>query len=404
MANAFKWTDDQKECIAEGSKWYKKQTKQVFEYAGYPGVGKTTVVPEMVKKMGLEPDEVLSMSFTGKAASNFTLKTGFKATSAHAAMMENIQVPMTDRDGNFIKKDNRILKKWDFKRKDFLPRGIKMIFIDEGYFFPDELGEIAESFGLPVCVCGDPEQLGPVYGRPRYLLKPDYFIKEITRQGKESGIVELATLIRTGEELPTKKTMFKKDAFVIPKLDILKSRVILLNSDIIICGKNKTRNYFNRMIRNDLLGIKSKLPVKGDKIICRYNYWNKTLDNIPLTNGVIGHIIHDVSKSSIDLKSRTIRADFMPEYTNSNYYINLPIDFDYFQEDCGAHEEYSSWEYGKRFGIRMESAHAITAHISQGSDFDNVLYWDEQFMDADTVRRLRYVGVTRAKELAILAI
>src|SRR5690606_35384555 len=136
--------------------------------------------------------------------------------------------------------------------------------------------------------------------KPRYLLKPDFFINEITRQGKESGIVELATLIRNGEELPRKKMMFKKDTFLVPKEEI--TDTILLNTDIILCTKNKTRNYFNKRIRNDILGIKSKLPVKGDKLVCRHNYWTKMLDYIPLTNGVIGHVIHDVTKSSVDLK------------------------------------------------------------------------------------------------------
>jgi exodeoxyribonuclease-5 len=400
MANAFKWTNDQKECINEGAYWYKKQTKQVFEYAGWAGVGKTTIVPEMIRKMGLEQHEVMAVAFTGKAASNLTLK-GIPATSAHAGFMENIQVPKTDRDGNILKKDGRTLKTLAFKRRDFLPKEIKMLFIDEGYFFPDELGELAESFGLPICVSGDPGQLGPPYGRPRYLLKPDFFIKELTRFGKDSGIVELATLIRNGEELPTKKTIFKNDAFIIPKAEI--SDIILMNSDIILCGKNRTRNYFNKRIRNDILGIKSRLPVKGDKIICRFNYWNRMLENTPLTNGTIGTVVHDVTKGSIDLKSRTIRLDFMPDYTNNNYYVNLPVDIDYFQEECGMHEE-EDFSFNRRFGIKMESGHAITTHISQGSDFDNVLYWDEQFGSADMVRRMRYVGVTRAKQIAVLAI
>jgi exodeoxyribonuclease-5 len=400
MANEFKWTNDQKECIHEARTWYRRQTKQVFQYAGFAGVGKTTIVPEMTRQMGLELDQVLAISFTGKAASNLTLK-GIPAVSAHAGLMENIQVPKTDRDGNILKKDGRTLKTLAFKRKDFLPGNIKMIFIDEGYFMPDELGVIAESFGLPVCVCGDPEQLGPPFGRPRYLLKPDYFIKELTRQGKDSGIVELATLIRNGEELPMKKTMFKNDAFIIPKSEV--NDIILMNSDIILCGKNKTRNYFNKRIRNDILGIKSRLPVKGDKLICRFNYWNRMLENTPLTNGVIGNVVHDITNANVDLKSRTVRLDFMPDYTTNNYYVNLPVDIDYFQEECGMHEE-EDFSFNRRFGVRMELGHAITTHISQGSDFPNILYWDEQFGSSDTIRRMRYVGVTRAKEIAIVAV
>jgi len=401
MAKDYEWTKDQKECINEAVKWYKKQTKQVFEYAGWAGVGKTTIVPHMIKKMGLEMDEVLAVAFTGKAASNLTLK-GIPATSAHAGFMELIQVPKTDKDGNVIKKEGKILKTWKFKRKDSIPSHIKLIFIDEAYFLPNELGQIAESFGLPVCVCGDPGQLGPIYGKPRYLLKPDFFINEITRQGKESGIIELATLIRNNEELPSKKMIIKNDAFILPKNEVTDE--ILLNVDIILCGRNKTRNYFNKRIRNDILGVKSKLPVKGDKLICRHNYWNRTLEDIPLTNGVIGTVVHDVAKSSVDYKSGVVRIDFMPDYTTKNYYMNLPIDIDYFQEECGMHDEEDDFEYGKKYGIKMELANAITTHISQGSDFPTVLYWDEVYGDQDFIRRLRYTGLTRARKIAIMAV
>lgn len=400
MGSKFPWNRGQKECMADIIHWYKTQWKQVYQYGGYAGTGKTTIIPEILRCLKIDPADVLSLAFTGKAASNLTLK-GIPATSIHSGLMEMTKIPKIGPDGNVLTKNGRPLTIWKFKRKEFLPKNIKLIFIDEAYFIPDDIGLIAESFGIPIIVCGDPGQLGPIFGKPRYLVDPDYTLDEITRTAKDSGIVELATLIREGHELPTEPTMFKTNAFVIPKKKITDE--LLINQDIILCGKNKTRNLFNRRLREDILGIKSQLPVKGDKIMCRHNYWNRTLEDIPLTNGIIGKVVHEITRSNIDLKSNTVSIDFMPDYTTTDYYSNLKVDIKYFLEECGAHEE--TFGFGSfNFGVKMELAHAITTHISQGSEFPNVLYWDEIFGDDDFVRRMRYTGVTRATEMAMLAV
>jgi len=398
----MEWTSGQKECIHLANRWLKKQDKQVFQYSGPAGTGKTTIMPEILSKSKLDVDtEVLCMAFTGRAASNLSLK-GLPASSMHSALMDCVTVPKKDENGREIYANGRKVTTWQFVKKEFLPRSIKLLVIDEGLFVGTEMGQIAESFGLPICVMGDTEQLGPLYGKPYFLNYDniDYTLDEITRQAKGSGIIELATRIRLGQELPRRKYRFKDDAFIIPKKEI--TDTVLLNSDIILCGKNRTRNYFNKRIREDILGIDSKLPVKGDKLICRHNYWGYNLGGISLTNGIIGHVINTPARSSIDLKSNTIKIDFRPDYIDYDYYENLPVDIGFFQADCGPDKKYDPFSKGMKF----ELGHAITVHVSQGSQFDTATYWDEPnpMMSSDLLRRIRYTAATRASQLLVYAV
>lgn len=396
----MEYTHGQRECMNEFSKWWRRDSEQLFQYDGPAGTGKTTIAPEMIRRSGLDIEtEVLSMAFTGRAASNLTLK-GIPASSMHASLLDWVEKPKTDANGDIIYINGRPLTTMEFQKKNFLPKSIKLMLIDEGGFVDRQMGEIAMSFGIPVCVMGDREQLGPPFGKPYFLQKTDYSLTEITRQAKDSGIIELATRLRLNQEIPNRMYSFKDQAFIIPKAKI--TDTILLNSDIILCAKNKTRNYFNRRIREDLLGIKSPFPVKGDKIMCRRNYWNRKLGDIALTNGVIGYVLHEVSRDDINWKERIARIDFQPDYIDWDYYDNIPLDIDFFASECGPDKADNRFHKG----IKFELAHAITTHIAQGSEFDSVMYWDEPspLASADDLRRLRYTAATRAKKILTYAI
>jgi exodeoxyribonuclease-5 len=387
------YTNDQKETKGIFSKWIKNPEKQVLQIGGYAGTGKTTIIADMINDAGLDmDDEVLAMAYTGRAASNLSQK-GIPASSMHSGLMDFTQIPKLDENHKIIKRDGRIVYEWKMSRKVFLPKSIKLIVVDEGSFVDTIMGKIAEAFGIPIYVTGDPKQLGPIYGKSHWLNNPDYMMTDITRQGKDSGIIELATRIRLGKELPNKKYRFKDDCFVFPKKMLTDE--VLKHSDIVICGTNKTRNYFNRRIREDILGIHSKLPIRGDKLICKHNYWNRVLGGVPLTNGIIGSVVHGVTMDDIDLPSNTIRIDFRPEHMEYDFFTDLPISIDYFQEPCGAHEDKS--DIFQR-GIKMELGHAITTHISQGSQWPSVCFWDEPFGNSDFTERIRYTGVTRAEQ------
>jgi exodeoxyribonuclease-5 len=383
--------------INECLKWFKTQPTQTFEYSGPPGSGKTEIIREIIKRLKFDiDDEVLFMAYTGKAASNLSLR-GLPASSMHAALMDYVEVPKLDSDNNRIYKNGRILTMMSFKPKSFLSKSTKLLVIDEASFVDDEMSKIALSFGLPIICTGDIDQLGPIYGSSYFLKKPNYILTEIVRQKGHFGIVEFANRIRLGQEIPNKKYQFGNDCFIIPKE--LLSNTLLVNAEIILCAKNKTRNYFNDRIRYDIFNIKSKLPVKGEKLICRNNNWNRILNGVPLINGTIGYLAHDIYRNEINVKAGTVKIDFRPDYIEHDYYESLPIDIEFFTGRLGSKEM-------NRFntGVKMESANAITVHLSQGSQFDSVVAWDEVFGDAEMSRRIRYTMATRASKLLVYAV
>ena len=62
----------------------------------------------------------------------------------------------------------------------------------------------------------------------------------------------------------------------------------------------------------------------------------------------------------------------------------------------------SNYDRRKNFGIskyeKFEYAYAITTHISQGSEFPNVLFIGETFWDREMTMKLWYTAITRASE------
>ena len=60
---------------------------------------------------------------------------------------------------------------------------------------------------------------------------------------------------------------------------------------------------------------------------------------------------------------------------------------------------------GNRYelGNKFEYGYAITTHLSQGSQAEEVLYYYEPFGNAEFRRQLLYTGITRAeKELTLV--
>ena len=164
----------------------------------------------------------------------------------------------------------------------------------------------------------------------------------------------------------------------------------LLDADMILTPKNKTRNLFNDKVRalHKHTGV---LPEVGDKLVNRKNNWITSLDGIPLINGIVGTCIHPIRMSECNLAQGIYRMDFQPDYSDDNYYEALKCDYDFLKEPCGS-KEINMYNTGNKF----EYAEAITVHLSQGSQYNKVLYYDEFVGDRENMKKMRYTAVTRA--------
>ena len=383
----FELTNGQRELKDLVVKWYEQDLGQDFVYAGHAGTGKTSIIPYIIKELGLEADEVLYCAFTGKAAS-VLMQKGFDASTIHSAFFDLKEKPLYDKFGTPIRKNGRNVTGLKFVEKEMLNPRIKLIVADEWSMINEELTKVMYKFGIPILASGDEYQLKPVFGESPFAKKVRYRLTEITRQAKYSGIIVLATAIRNGEDLPVYRNYFNT-AHVMPK-KMLSDRH-LLDADIILTAKNKTRNMFNDKVRL-LHGHDGVLPEVGDKLINRKNNWITSLEGIPLINGIIGTCIHPIRMSECNLSQGIYRMDFMPDYTD-DYYEAIKCDYDFLKEPCG-NKEINLYNKGNKF----EYAEAITVTLSQGSEFNKVLYYDEFIGDRETVQKTRYTAVTRAKE------
>ena len=139
-------------------------------------------------------------------------------------------------------------------------------------------------------------------------------------------------------------------------------------------------------------------PNYKEKIICRKNNWSKSIDNgIFLTNGTSGFVDY-VDKDTYNTKRHTIDIDFMPDFSKK-IFRHLNIDLDALNAIPGSKDNLSY-----KIGSEMfEYAYAITVHLSQGSQYSNVLFLydtnNRHNIEYDTA--IKYTAITRAVDSLI---
>lgn len=379
---------EQAKGIKKACKWFRKPDKPTFEISGGAGTGKTTIVRQIISLLELDNNEVLFMAYVGKATLELT-KKGNNAKTIHSTIYDLQETVKKDENGNEIRIDGRVITTFKFVKKSSLPKNIKLLVIDEGAMVPENIAKDILSFNIPVIVLGDMNQLPPVFGESYFLQNPDVVLTEPMRFALNSPIVYLANQVLNNEVIRFGK--YTDKCYVIDK-DMITDKM-LLKSDIVICGRNKTRQCLNSKVRNDILHIRNNDPVIGDRIICRKNNWliEPLQGNIYLINGMIGNI-ERIDKESYDKQS--ICIDFLPEFLENDKFVDIRIDY----------KALTEWkEPLVHVHNKFEYAYAITCHLSQGSEYDNVLIYNERFGDDDFYKKWLYTAITRSKGGLILA-
>ena len=366
---------------------------QVFEFSGEAGTGKSVVLFEIVRRLGLKPHEVLAMAPTGQAAIIMRTK-GFKdASSIHSSLFEFIDIIDTDSNGR-PKIDpyyNTVKTIRQFVPKKQLPPDIKLMVIDEGYMVPEYLKSTILKFGIKVIVAGDRGQLPPVKANPAFLYGDNILeLDQLMRQSQNSPIVYLARRARKG--LPIHCGIYGNNVLVIEEDDL--DDEMIRKSDIVLCGTNKTRDTINKHIRQDILGIRNTLPIHGDRLICRKNNWNVEIDGISLANGLVGTVTSSPNVTCFD--GKVFNIDFMPDLLN-NSFKNVICDYKYFIADSKDRERIKNDRFS--VGNKFEYAYCSTTHLSQGSEYRGGIYIEENL--GTMQNNLNYTGITRFKNFLI---
>lgn len=350
----------------------------------------TTLINYFIDRIGLRNDQCLFISYTGKAVTVMQ-KNGLPAKTIHSAIYDYVQKVERDEEGNIIlDKRGKARKKGYFELKDHLPKRIKLIVIDEGSMVPEKIANDILSFGIPVVVLGDLNQLPPVMGNPFFLKNPEIILTQIMRQVEGNPIIWLANEVLAGHSL--KQGVYGSSA-VIKRNDLTDFQI--LNTDIILTGLNRTRYKLNNYYREQLKKIKQlEYPHLGEKVMCVKNNWDECIDGFYLTNGMTGYV-EKIYRESYN--KRTMKMDFRPDFMKK-FYKNLEFNYYHMYAPPGDPEDELREKYMFMYD-KFEYSYAISTHKSQGSGWNNVLFLYEDFMNTDdSNKKLLYTGITRAIE------
>lgn len=387
----MKLNEEQSIALEKLKEWYYSyRFSRPFEITGAAGTGKTTLIKYLIQETDLNINNVLFLAYVGKASLAMA-RTGLRAQTIHSAIYDILRVPRQDNNKRYIREDGKIIYDIKFVKKESLPKEIQLIVIDEASMVPENIGKEIESFGIPTIRLGDLNQLPPVFGNSYFLKNPDVRLKKIMRQAEESPIPYFARDILDGRNV-FKESIIQDKIFIFDRHRISTKflKTLFKDNDIIICGTNKSRDTLNSYIRKNVFNKTSEEIEIGDKLICRRNDWSRCIDtNYFLINGMVGYVDDIVYER---FTKSYIMIDFKPDFLENYLFTNVLLDRKYFHLPYDKKLNYFS-DYNL-----FELGYAITCHLAQGSQYNNVcVVLDDYILHNKEFRRQwLYTAVTRA--------
>jgi len=348
--------------------------------AGYAGSGKSTLAKIITQSLGLQSNQVVNCSYTGKAALVLKRKGNANATTLHKLLYKSVLT----RDGTY-----RNIP------KDRLNADIKLIIVDEISMVPMDLLKLLVKHNIHILAFGDPFQLPALFKNQDNMLlqSPHVFLDEIMRQEANSEIIQLSMSIRCRQPL---QKFIGKQVQVIDKKDIITGHYEW--ADQIICSTNKTRREINSSCRK-LKGLSGD-PQSGDKVICLHNYWDDGNEvGGVMVNGTTGILYDPIIVFDREIFKQKIIGNFDTE-SDDGIFTDVSIDYNLFTQGTPSLTDKQIYYFMKNqipIPKQFDFGDAITVWKSQGSEWDNVLLFEEAFpYEKEEHARALYTGITRA--------
>lgn len=367
MAGGMKLGPQQKDARDAVMAWRKKAVQgdaaPFFYLAGYAGTGKTFLARDLAKGLKAE-----FAAFTGKAALQMSRAGCSGASTIHSAIY-NVE----EKNGQTRFKLN---PQSGFASAD-------LVVIDEVSMVGTELGQDVLSFGVPVLVLGDPAQLPPVGQDTGFFTKgkPDFFLSEIRRQALDNPIIQMATEVRQQRSL--KLGQYGESRVV---RDGVLTQGEFKAADQVLCGTHRTRRNVNRKFRRILGYDNWHLPQVGERLVC-----TKNCKLTRIFNGGMFEVVEAEYGSGDEFSMIVQSLDF----TNRKPIEVKSLTGLYTGEFSNLNEQEL---YRKTRGTQsFDFGYALTCHKAQGSQWDNVITFDESRTFTDWHRWL-YTAITRAAE------
>ncbi|MCF1503398.1 ATP-dependent DNA helicase [Afifella sp. H1R] len=372
----MQFSPQQEQALKAVSKWLKKPDQQIYRLFGYAGTGKTTLAQHLAE--GVD-GEVLFGAFTGKAAQVLRAKGAENARTIHSLIYRpRGEETVEDEESGKTK----ISPTFSLNRGSPVAQAA-LVVIDECSMVDEALGRDLLSFGTPILVLGDPGQLPPVKageGGGGFFTEaePDMLLTEVHRQARDNPIIDLAMRVREGERIDYGSY---GESRVISKNDV--DQDIVMSADQVLVGRNRTRRLYNQRLRT-LKGFDGALPEAGDRLVCLRNDPKKGL-----LNGSLWDVASVGTPRGPGLQLMVKAVDEVPRSPTAKIKV-LKSAFEDPDSDPG-------WPVKRRFDD-FDYGYVLTVHKAQGSQWDELVLFDESFAFPDTRERWLYTAITRAAE------
>ena len=368
-----------------GSNW--------FFLSGYAGTGKTEIAKSLYKGERMitfkpyddsdyEVDEMVPRvqygAYTGKAAAVMRSKGCIGAKTLHQMLYRAKEDPYTGKI-SFAFNPNSALNYVD------------MIVVDECSMCDQNIARDLLWFGKKLIVIGDPAQLPPVEGAGYFISRdPDHHLSEIHRQAAQNPIIHASMLVRQGQRIESMGD----------ELRIMSEGRIedehLMEADQILVGTNKRRRSINRKVRK-LMKLEG-IVVPGEKLVCLRNN-----HRLGCYNGTTWEVITAresreriyLPEDEIDCEITVWNLHIKSDDTKAETIVTVPEHFFTGTEDL------LHWKIKNKFQ-QFTYGYALTVHKAQGSQWNNVLLFDESATFRDKRKEWLYTGLTRAAKNLIV--
>jgi len=404
MVGNKQWSPQQEQALKACSRWMRDpRAKQVFYLAGFAGTGKTTLAKHFVENEG----HWLFAAYTGKAAHVLRQKGCSDASTIHSLIYRpagetkedaidavSFKIAELEKAGDSaeLRRLRQLLEHLlDVNQPVFNlwydsplnAEHITGVVIDEVSMVNKDLGQDLESFGKRILVLGDPEQLPPVGGAGYFVQRtPDVMLTEVHRQARESGILQLATDVRTGVSWRHKSY---NDVDIVDDIDDFEA----LRVDQVLVGTNVVRHSINDHFRC-LLKFTQAGPQPGERLVCLRN--NRT-------NGLYNGSQWKVVKASNNYEANVASLSIVSEDTGSRMWVNA-----WLHHFLGTEDKLKRLSWVSRSAYdEFDWSYALTVHKAQGSQWDHVLVLDQSAVFLRSPHRWLYTAVTRAAKKLTLA-
>ncbi len=416
---------------------------------GSAGTGKTTLAGAIVRAMAALKQKMILLAPTGRAAKVFSLNAGHAAYTIHRRIYRQ---KSTDDLSSFNLNDN-------LNRDTLFIIDEASMIANQGYgdsafgsgcLLDDLMTFVYQSGRGSNCrmlLIGDKAQLPPVGEDESPALMADVLrcygmrvyecdLKQVLRQGEESGILWNATQIRqmiTHDEmtqLPKIRFAGFADIQMVPGgelIDALSTSYYRVGTDetIVITRSNKRANIYNQGIRNQVLDREDEL-CRGDQLmIVKNNYfWTEGSKEIPfIANGdiaVVQRVRHVHELYGFRFAEVTMQ---LPDYDDFELTATVCLDTLTSEAPALTHEQQEQLynavmeDYadipqkterikkmktdGYYNALQVKFAYAVTCHKAQGGQWAHV-YLDQGYMTDDMLTpdyiHWLYTAFTRATE------